>query len=161
MPTAIQLEYPLPTSVEQAFAKLASREFAQQRVTREPAMNARLEEFESGPQTCRMVVRGDLPTSWLPGNFNASASIHRVESWRREGDRFKGSLLLKAVGLPVRTEGQWLLLPAGSGSLISLTGSVTVSLPVIGPMVERLVAERITGELRAELQLLAAVLGSP
>lgn len=126
-------------------------------------MNARLEHFESGPESFRMEVRGDLPTSWLPSGVGAAAGIHRVESWRPVGNAYVGDLLLQAEGLPVRTEGAWRLsaLPDNAGfSLLQVEASVTVSMPIVGPIVERLVAERISGELNDELSLLAEALES-
>ena len=99
-----------------------------------------------------------IPLDWLPsalrGLAQAPPVVHRIERWRRRGERLEGVMTFTFRGIDATAAGSGLVSPVDGGSTIEVTIDIAVHIPFVGGTVERLVAAQLEGMLRRELALL-------
>jgi hypothetical protein len=91
--------------------------------------------------------RGALPAPIaraLPGNF----ALHRTEIWRPATDGcVRGDVKIHASGVRGQMIGGAEVAPTSGGSTMRFTGTVTVSVPILGGQIEKYVASEIVKEI--------------
>lgn len=155
MATRIALEQELQGAPDRAFAVLSDRGFTQRRLALEPALAAQIVDYSSDTEHLKLSIAGELPAHWMPAGVDATPRILRQESWRRDGERYSGSLSMSVHGMPIRCEGTQELLRWGDVTVVSLVLDLDVSLPFVGQTVERMIRDRIEPAFAAEFDLLA------
>lgn len=143
------------------FGLLGEPEVARRRATAVPDFNGELlaltrDDGPDGLRGLRMAVAATMPSSWL-GGMAGTPRLIRTENWRAEGDGYAGDVDLLVEGLPVTCGGTTRLEPDGAGSALSMDLDLSVDVPMLGPMVEAKVADRIRAAMGAELEVLQDV----
>lgn len=98
-------------------------------------------------------LSGRIPADWLGGRIG-HPHFTREESWSVLGQGYGGTLTTVVSGLPVTCTADLALRPAGEGSELTAEVSLTVSVPIFGPSIERRVAEHLAAAMRTELAYL-------
>ena len=138
---------------EGLFGVLGRPEVARRRATAVPELNGELLTLTTDGDALRMAVAATMPAAWL-GGMAGTPRLIRTETWRRAGEGYRGDVELLAEGLPVTCAGTTRMEPDGTGSALSMDLHLDVEIPVLGPVVEGKVADRISDVMAAELRVL-------
>jgi len=143
----------LTLTVGQAFAVLATEEHWRACLRLAPEMSSELVEFTCDATVVDVRTRSTLPVDWLPGAvrgmLRAAPTLHRHERWTVNAvDGARADITididLERVAASV----------AGRGSLVDVHLELSVPVPLIGGVIEGLVAGRVEALLRREQALL-------
>lgn len=138
----------LAYSTADVHAALTSEEYWKGRVA--DGENSAVElEVPAGPGSLRAVMTDRTDPSALPavvrGILRGPLEMQRTDTWNAlDGDRAQGTLAGGAKGLPVEIAATSELRPgADGGSVIELTGTVNVKVPVVGGQIENLLLQMV------------------
>ncbi|WNM23896.1 DUF2505 domain-containing protein [Demequina capsici] len=101
-------------------------------------------------------LRREAPTRSIPAEMRPLVGSRLVvtytEVWEppEDGERI-GTFAVEVMGAPGHVAGALGLRPDGDGTDMLTTGSVTVSMPLVGPMIERGLVGSVTRTLQDEL----------
>ncbi len=104
----------------------------------------------------RVSIRREAPTSSIPAEMRSLVGSRLVvtytEAWEppEEGERI-GTFSVEVMGAPGHVSGALGLRPDGEGTDLLATGSVSVPMPLVGPMIERALVGSVTKTLDSEL----------
>lgn len=155
MTTRIAVEHELAAPPSQVFAVLADREFTQRRMALVPEMAAQVAAFTAGPEAVEFTVDAQLPASWMPAGVGGAPGITRHERWSLNGSGYAGEIRVTVSDLPVACGGELGVHAWQQGSVVSMVVDIQVDLPLFGPIVERMIRDRLEPAFTAELDLLA------
>ncbi len=98
---------------------------------------------------------GSPPTSGPPPTTGTPTVSPPPADAPAASPSYVGDLRLVVAGLPVTCGGEFTVHPWQEGSVASVVLDVGVDLPMVGPMVERMIRDRLEPAFAAELELLA------
>lgn len=104
----------------------------------------------------RVSLRREVPTSSIPAEMRTLVGSRLVitytEAWEppEESERI-GTFSVEVMGAPGHVAGALGLRPDGDGTEMLATGSVSVAMPLVGPMIERALVGSVTKTLESEL----------
>ncbi len=158
MPLTVHVTRELPGSVAATFTKLADQSHWDQRVDAASSLETTLESFESTPDSVAATTRSTVPMEWLPAlvrsRLDGALSVIRVEQWRLDGDGATGTLDFDLPGVDADAGGTASLTANGTGSVVDVALELEVHVPLIGGVIEQMVARQVEQLLTADLALL-------
>lgn len=152
----------LTLTVGQAFAVLATEEHWRACLRLAPEMSSELVEFTCEDTVVDVRTRSTLPVDWLPGAvrgmLRAAPTLHRHERWTVNAvDGARADITididLERVAASVAGRGSLTTRPP-DGSLVDVHLELSVPVPLIGGVIEGLVAGRVEALVRREQALL-------
>ena len=153
MAERLQRSYDLQCSAHTLLAALAQPDVVRRRSDAD-GLGTRVVRHEVSDDAVRIVVSTDIPLDWLPSaitsRLGGSATVERMEEWRRYDTGLRSPLVFEFAGLPVTCQGNAVLTPTGIGSRLDADLTIQVDVPLFGGAVERAVAPRIVTALDAE-----------
>ncbi|MFW7413684.1 DUF2505 domain-containing protein [Demequina sp. SO4-18] len=101
-------------------------------------------------------VRQSVPASSIPSEFRSfvgsELNVRYTEVWDpATADARTGTFAVEIVGTPGHAAGSLRLDPDGDTTRFTADGSVSVRIPLVGPMIEKAVATAVVKALREEL----------
>lgn len=154
VPTHIVETVQLTVSADEVLRRLAQAGFVRRRTAVNPSLPGRLVRHDVTDELVVAEVQADVPDRWLPDRvlrvMTIRPSVRRVETWHRDEQR--GAAAYEFTGVPARATGTMILDdgPDGASCRLTQTVQLSVSLPVVGRLVEQAVAGHIARGLRAE-----------
>lgn len=150
----------LTLTVGQAFAVLATEEHWLACLRIAPEMSSELVEFTCDDTVVEVRTRSTLPLDWLPGRVRgmlpSAPTLHRHERWTRDAPdaaRADITIDIERVTASVAGHGSLTTRPP-DGSLVDVHLELSVPVPLIGGVIEGLVAGRVEALVRREQALL-------
>lgn len=145
MPQSFDVSFDSPASVEQVYSAFAQKDYWLARLEAFGGSKT-LDSFTVGDDgAVRVVVIEDLRHGGLPGILTAfyrgDLNIVGTEVWTPTADgRVNGEISVAVVGAPGSGRGAAVLDRSGSGSRLSLTGTITFKIPLMGGPIETFLA---------------------
>ncbi|MFZ2175128.1 MAG: DUF2505 domain-containing protein [Rhodococcus sp. (in: high G+C Gram-positive bacteria)] len=107
-----------------------------------------------GPGTLTTSMRDTIGTDSLPGLVKkvvrGELRVERIDEWDvLEIDQARGRIRGSSTGIPVRIECTSLLRASGTATVLTVTGSVEVKIPLVGGQIESLV-RKLVGDMVAQ-----------
>ena len=150
----------LTLTVGQAFAVLATEEHWRACLRLAPEMSSELVAFTSDDTVVDVRTRSTLPLDWLPGRVRGmlprAPTLHRHERWTLDAPdaaRADITIDIERVTASVAGHGSLTTRPP-DGSLVDVHLELSVPVPLIGGVIEGLVAGRVEALVRREQALL-------
>jgi hypothetical protein len=132
-----------PHSAEKVFGALVDETYLRDRLAEIGGTNAGLVTFTTTETRTSYQLRQGVPAEHLPSMakslLGGDLVIQRVENWAA----LAGTVEVTINGVPGRLDGAFTLTDNGSGSKLTLTGEVKVSIPLMGGKLEKLIAEQV------------------
>jgi hypothetical protein len=147
------IDYAAPPDA--VFAMITDEAFQERKCVEAGAMRHDVAVAQNG-SGARVVTNRDLPTDDLP-DFAKSLvggrlAITETYDWggaAADGAR-DGSLTVEVAGAPVALRARVRLVPAGSGTAITIDGDLKASIPIFGGKVEKAAAPAVVDAIRSE-----------
>jgi hypothetical protein len=132
-----------PHSAEKVFGALVDETYLRDRLAAIGGTNAELVSFSSSDGKASYELKQGVPAEHLPSMakslLGGDLVIKRVESWAAGA----GTVEVTLSGVPGRVDGGFTVTDNGSGSKVTLTGEVKVSIPLMGGKLEKVIAEQV------------------
>ena len=132
-----------PHSAEKVFGAMVDETYLRDRLAAVGGNDAELVTFSSAGERTSYQLRQGVPAEHLPSIakslLGGDLVIQRVENWAAGA----GTVEVTINGVPGRLEGAFTITGNGSGSKLTLTGEVKVSIPLMGGKLEKLIAEQV------------------
>ncbi len=144
MPRSFDVAVDSPASVGQVFAAFSSEDYWLARIATQSG-HSTLESVlvEDGP-TVRVTTTQDLGRDLLPGIvakfYRRDIKVRHTETWTPSGDQLRGEISVAVSGAPGSGSAAASVAPTGSGSLLTLNGTVEFKVPLVGGTVESFIA---------------------
>ena len=144
-------------SVDAVVAMLADPEFARTRSRASGATDADALVDGTADGAFTVSIRRVVPASTIPHEFRSFVGSHLdvkyTEAWEAPGRAERvGTFAVEIAGAPGHVAGALELKPADAGTDFFATGTVTAPVPIVGHMVERVVADAVLRAFEAELE---------
>ena len=150
----------LTLTVGQAFAVLATEEHWRACLRLAPEMSSELVAFTSDDTVVDVRTRSTLPLDWLPGRVRGmlptAPTLHRHERWTLDDlDAAAADITIDIERVTASSAGHGSLTTRPpDGSLVDVHLELSVPVPLIGGVIEGLVAGRVEALVRREQALL-------
>ncbi|MEE6287581.1 DUF2505 domain-containing protein [Georgenia sp. MJ173] len=154
-----------PADIDRVARMLSDEEFVRAKIAATGALDSTLEVSRDG-DAFTVTTRRQLPTDQVPAKFRSFVGqcldVRLVEAWQAPGPdgARNGTLAIDIVGVPVRVAGRMTLVPGAQGSVQTISGDITASIPLFGGPIEKAAAGavgKVTAvERRIGLEYLAA-----
>lgn len=132
-----------PHSAEKVFGAMVDETYLRDRLAAIGGTNAELVSFSSSDGKASYELKQGVPAEHLPSMakslLGGDLVIKRVESWAAGA----GTVEVTLSGVPGRLDGGFTVTDNGSGSKVTLTGEVKVSIPLMGGKLEKVIAEQV------------------
>ncbi|TQC51118.1 DUF2505 domain-containing protein [Rhodococcus sp. WS4] len=140
-----EIAYP----IDRVHATVTDPAFWQHRV--EEAPDKLTLDDSRGPGTLTATMRDTIGASSLPGLVRKVVSgelkVERADEWGAlDGDHADGRVSGSSTGIPVKIESAAVLRASGDVTVLRLTGSVQVKIPLVGGQIESLV-RKLVGDM--------------
>jgi hypothetical protein len=160
MATTISATRHLPASPATVLELLGDEAFLRERAAVDSTLTGRLISVSRDGERVESVTEAAIPTNWLPSRVMARSptlpTTRRRESWRPAPDHgYRADLRVDIIGAPGDCAGSITLTEREEGAHYHFQARLTVSVPIVGGAVEKLLASQITRVLNLELDLLA------
>ncbi|MEN0134534.1 MAG: DUF2505 domain-containing protein [Rhodococcus sp. (in: high G+C Gram-positive bacteria)] len=104
-----------------------------------------------GPGTLTATMRDTIGASSLPGLVRkvvtGELKVERADAWGAlDGDHADGRITGSSTGIPVQIEGTSVLRASGDVTVLGLTGTVQVKIPLVGGQIESLI-RKLVGDM--------------
>ncbi|MFC3892234.1 DUF2505 domain-containing protein [Lentzea rhizosphaerae] len=133
-----------PHSAEKVFGALVDETYLRDRLAEIGGTNAELVMFTTTEVRTSYQLKQGVPAEHLPSMakslLGGDLVIQRIENWAA----LAGTVEVTLGGVPGRLDGAFTITDNGSGSKLTLTGEVKVSIPLMGGKLEKLIAEQVT-----------------
>jgi hypothetical protein len=160
-------QHTFDASLERVIEMLADEHFATARANASGAADQNVLVDGDSDGAFTVLIRRTVPSSTIPAEFRSfvgkELTVKYSEAWEppRGGDNDRvGTFAMEIVGAPGHVSGAIGLTPRGDGVEFLATGEVKVSVPIIGPIIERTIAQAVkqgfTSELAAADEWLAS-----
>ncbi len=156
----ITFEHHFDAPIEDVVAMFSNDEFAERRSRASGAADSDVLVDTEDDGSFTVVIRRTVPADTIPTEFRAFVGsqlhVRYTEVWAApdsshdDGGR-KGTFAMDIPGTPGHARGAVTLRPADGGTSFVMAGDVQASVPLVGPMVERAVANAIQQALPPEL----------
>ena len=146
---------------DKVFAAMTDPEYLRARLQEIGGPGSALLEHEASEESSRYVLKQGLSEKDLPPIvskvMNGDVAIRRTETLRRTAPgSYDGEVQVAIPGAPASAAGTVRLADAADGSLFEVRADVTVTVPLIGGMIEDIVADQVRRLLEAETQFTAS-----
>lgn len=132
-----------PHSAEKVFGALVDETYLRDRLAAIGGTNSELMSFSAAGERTSYQLKQGVPAEHLPSMakslLGGDLVIQRQENWAAGA----GTVEVTLVGVPGRLDGSFTVTDNGSGSKLTLTGEVKVSIPLVGGKLEKLIAEQV------------------
>jgi hypothetical protein len=132
-----------PHSAEKVFGAMVDETYLRDRLAAIGGTNAALMSFDSTGERTSYQLKQGVPAEHVPSAVKAVLGgdlvIQRTETWAAG----VGTVEVAVSNVPGRLEGSFTLLDNGSGSKLTLSGEIKVSIPFVGGKIEKLIAEQV------------------
>ena len=155
------IEYDLGHPAQQVFGLLTNKKFLAERLEAvgedPPVINISKKGGKVEIQLNR-ASRRDLPkvAAKLVGSVQ---KFSMKESWQPDGDGWLVNYLIEFEGVPGSVAADFELYPTDDGSVYSITHKPSVSLPLIGKTLEKILVGQVENGCDAEIDYLVEILG--
>ncbi|MGJ0118457.1 DUF2505 domain-containing protein [Williamsia sp. MIQD14] len=156
MPTDLTHVEPYPCSLEQLYTTLTEPRYWRDRVESMAGGGGELIACTADDQGFRAVVRQPIPTASIPAALTrfvpSRVSVEYTESWLpRESETATGTFVSTVVSMPASIDARVELRAVGPHRCdMHFAGTVTASVPVVGAMVEKMMAAQTAEGFRIE-----------
>ena len=159
MSVTVRVRRELAAGVPDVFARLADKAHWQARVQAAASLSTTLADFTCTPRSVQATTRSTVPLDWLPsavrGRIGGELAVVRTERWDLAADeQANGILDFDLPAVDATAVGTGSLTPREDGSVIEVAVEIAVPIPLLGGVIEQMVAARVDGLLRADLALL-------
>ncbi|MEO6084865.1 MAG: DUF2505 domain-containing protein [Umezawaea sp.] len=138
--------------VQDVFKALVDESYLRDRLAVLGGTDPQLVSFSSTDGKASYQLKQGVSAEHLPsvakGLLGGDLVIHRAEVWTEAGTT--GTVEVTLTGVPGRLDGTIVLAEHASGSRMTLTGQVKVSIPLMGGKLETMIAEQVTKLLDKE-----------
>lgn len=128
---------------EKVFAALVDETYLRDRLAAIGGKDAELVTYSSVDGKTSYQLKQGVPAEHLPSVakslLGGDLVIQRVENWAAGA----GTAEVTLNGVPGRLDGAFTITEHGTGSKLTLTGEVKVSIPLMGGKLEKMVAEQV------------------
>ncbi|MEV6712225.1 DUF2505 domain-containing protein [Lentzea sp. NPDC051208] len=132
-----------PHSAEKVFGAMVDETYLRDRLAAIGGKDAQLVTYSSTGEKTSYQLKQGVPAEHVPSAVKAALGgdlvIQRTETWAAGA----GTVEVTVNGVPGRLEGAFTVLDNGSGSKVTLSGEVKVSIPFLGGKIEKLIAEQV------------------
>jgi hypothetical protein len=155
MARSIDYRSTLAFPAEKVFATITDDEYLRARLRELAGPGSNLLEHQVGPDGARYKLKQGLHEKHLPpivGKvMQGDLAIERTESLRSTGPgAYAGDVDVAISGVPASASGTMRLADNGAGSEFEVRADVSVSVPLIGGMIEEIVAGQVRRLLESE-----------
>jgi Protein of unknown function (DUF2505) len=155
MARSIDYRSTLAFPAEKVFATMTDKEYLRARLREIGGPGSELLEHEASPDGARYRLKQGLSEKDLPpivGKvMQGDLSIQRTESLRRTAPgAYAGDVEVAIAGVPASASGTMRLADSGTGSEFEVHATVEVRVPLIGGMIEEIIAGQVRRLLEAE-----------
>lgn len=138
----------------QVFAALTDEEFLRERLRRLGGKRSELASYTTSGGTTRYALRQTIDAQHVPSVartvIRGDLVIERVESWTGENGQYDGTVDAHVPHTPGSARAVTSLLDVDDGSELLFTGTVKVSVPLVGGRIEEMIVQQLTDLLDAE-----------
>lgn len=154
----ITYQHRFSAPIDRVVAMLRSEDAAVARSRAAGASNAdvMVDLGEDGAFT--LSIRRTVPSREIPAEFRAlvgnELSVRYTEAWDAPNADVvgrEGTFALEIPGTPGHARGSLVITPDGQGTAFGLAGEVSAPVPLVGPMIEKAVADAVASFLPREL----------
>ncbi|SDL60656.1 Protein of unknown function [Lentzea albidocapillata subsp. violacea] len=132
-----------PHSAEKVYGAMVDETYLRDRLAAIGGKDAQLVTYSSTGEKTSYQLKQGVPAEHVPSAVKAALGgdlvIQRTETWAAGA----GTVEVAVNGVPGRLEGSFTVLDNGSGSKLTLSGEVKVSIPFLGGKIEKLIAEQV------------------
>jgi hypothetical protein len=132
-----------PHSAEKVFGALVDETYLRDRLAAIGGNDAELVSFATSGEKTSYQLKQGVPAEHLPSVakslLGGDLVIQRIENWAAGA----GTVEVTLGGVPGRLDGSFTVTDNGSGSKLTLTGEVKVSIPLMGGKLEKMIAEQV------------------
>ena len=153
MPRPFDVAAVTSAAMQEVFAAFSSRRYWLDRLAAYGGDSMTLDslDVDSGGAVA-VASTQDLRHDLLPGGIAkilpGDLKVLRTEIWRPVAeDRVLGEVHIAARGVPASGVGSAVLAPDGSGSRLTLSGTVEIKIPLVGGRIEKLIAAQIAEQI--------------
>lgn len=154
MPRPIEHRNGSTYPVDRVYAALTDQAFLRARLRRLGGKSSELSSFSIEGGTTLYTLRQTVDAEHLPSLarrvIRGDLVIERTESWTVVGGQYDGTVEGAVPGTPASVRGVTTLLDTEIGSEMVLTGTVKVSMPLVGGKLEELIVDQLVELLGAE-----------
>ncbi|MDD7918133.1 DUF2505 domain-containing protein [Actinomycetospora callitridis] len=140
---------------EEVYAELVDGDHLRARLEELGGKDPALVEHSVDASGARLELRHSVPVEFLPTAVRRFTGddlvLDRVETWRvRQDGGYDGTFEVTVRGLPGTMTGTQELTDSGGGAVTEIQGEATVSVPMVGGRIEKVVVEQVGALLDAE-----------
>lgn len=132
-----------PHSAEKVFGAMVDETYLRDRLAAVGGNDPELLTFSTSGERTSYQLRQGVPAEHLPSIakslLGGDLVIQRAETWAAGA----GTVEVTLNGVPGQLKGAFTITDNGSGSKLTLTGEVKVSIPLMGGKLEKLIAEQV------------------
>ncbi|RDI29949.1 DUF2505 domain-containing protein [Lentzea flaviverrucosa] len=132
-----------PHSAEKVYGAMVDETYLRDRLAAIGGKDAQLVTYSSTGEKTSYQLKQGVPAEHVPSAVKAALGgdlvIQRTETWAAGA----GTVEVAVGGVPGRLDGSFTVLDNGSGSKLTLSGEVKVSIPFLGGKIEKLIAEQV------------------
>ncbi|MCR3746615.1 DUF2505 domain-containing protein [Lentzea californiensis] len=132
-----------PHSAEKVYGAMVDETYLRDRLAAIGGKDAQLVTYSSTGEKTSYQLKQGVPAEHVPSAVKAALGgdlvIQRTETWAAGA----GTVEVAVNGVPGRLDGSFTVLDNGSGSKLTLSGEVKVSIPFLGGKIEKLIAEQV------------------
>lgn len=154
MPTELTVTEEFPAPAEAVFALLTDASFLQDRMVAGGGIDPAVLSVDTAGGATTVVTRQSIPADALPSMvanmLGGDPVTERTETWHADGDAFAADLALVVKGAPASVAGTQRLVTTGAGSVLTVTATASVPIPMFGAKLESVIAEQIQTILHSE-----------
>jgi Protein of unknown function (DUF2505) len=146
--------YPAPATV--VYSTLVDEAFLTERLRSIGGKGAALLDHSVTGDRAAFRMRQGVDASRLPGAvrsiLNGDLVVEREERWAAADGAHTGTSRVTIGGVPGEIRGRSRITDAGSGSALTISAQVKVSIPLVGGRLEKVVAEQVEKLLATEAE---------
>jgi hypothetical protein len=158
MSTDLTVEQIFPASPADVFALLLDRDVVTAIVVAAGGDGATVVTHEGGPHRLTIVSTSPVDPATLPAALRpmigSNAKGTKSERWITDGDGYAADFEISVPGAPATVTATARLAAQADGSRLVINGTAEVKVPVLGPKIERLLVDQVSGRLATEYQAL-------
>lgn len=155
------IEYELGHPAERVFGLLTDKKFLAERLEAVGEDKPVIKVSKKGKRVeiqLNRAARRELPkvAAKLIGSVQ---KFMMKEAWQPEGDGWSGNYLIEFEGVPGSVAADFELYPTDDGCIYRITHNPSVTLPIVGKTLEKILVSQVEDGCDAEIDYLAEVLG--
>ena len=155
MPTKLTVSQTFDATPQQVFQLFGDPDFLAARLVANKGLDPEIVTQESDDTSATLVTRQGIPAEALPSsvaNFiQGDPSTQRTENWTADGEGgYRADWSVTIKGAPATLKGVMLLTAEGDGSVLAITGTATVPIPLFGGKIEKVIVEQVSELLQRE-----------